>query len=942
MIDKREITPRILAEFTALLFTRVPFRDVLESRILYNEISAADVARIMINENYYSRMQSEESYRSLAHSVIDYVSEKTDWLTGWQENQKQLNVFDLLMLTLHDLLMMNQNQMECRYENIWSWRVVARYMGEELPVSARYAQWDHEQHKAVRNRYDEFSWSYVTAHNNKQLNALFRQGISDHHFHLWGSTPYFHISWVNLMNDLHGSEYQKNLRKLNSSPWSAEKTRKWRQNGDYEAEEEHFWESAQVCAAWIRLYLCERCAGIQNVKQRHADLKTLCSYKNWRALLLRRDRLQAELNAYNHLFAGTGDYALAIAQLRCSTFSMDYHLLIGERWLYYQIFRDYCKPSLQRNLTQDDYNLFFAYLLIRSQLRNQMVQSNDRIGFDNFQRIQGRKAYFLSDSKSERALARLAINEVLENKNYVRELEVRISPSIEQVKRLERYVNEPSGHVLDRFNNGKNDGSCCPHMSDDNDLRQRYYYVFHFIKGTDLSQEPNTSCDQCLKTMSVCRHDKQRRLYLDQANELVRFRERHPQLAQRILGIDAASNEIGCRPEVFGTVFRLLGSHQFAYGGYIEEKQLLPALGKTYHVGEEFPDIVNGLRAIDEVINFLDFGYGDRIGHAIVLGVDVEDWYEQRRREITVSVQDYLDDLAWLYHALSHFSIECTVSLRERIVRDFEYWFRIVYRNSIEESHIQALMSSAERWYGHTKEDHERYQKHPCHFDIMDYYRAWTLRGDDPQYYIDGYFKKPSGSSLLIPEKTAGICTDFPSSYEDRYIPEYSLLNYLYQFDAQVRKKGARKIKVDLSEEYIHAVKAVQIEMRYCIARRGIAIETNPTSNVLIGSFRKYEEHPILSFNNRGLHVGDKEEQECAQLQVSINTDDKGVFYTDLETEYAMLAWSVEQIMDENAKPRFKKTDVYAWLNNIREMGNHQTFRDKTDGYQQGCPYGRR
>lgn len=941
MIDKREITPQILAEFTALLFTKVPFRDVLESRILYNEISADDAVRLMMNESYYLRMQSEESCRSLTYSVIDYVAEKTDWLNGRQESPKKLNVFDLLMLTLRDLLVMNQNQLECRYENIWAWRIIARYMGEELPVSARYAQWDHEQHKAMRKRYDDFSWPYVIAHNNKQLNALLRQGVSDHHFHLWGSTPYFHISWVNLMNDLHGNEYQKNLRRLNPSPWSAEKTWKRKHGDDREAEEEHLWESAQVCAAWIRLYLCERCAGVPNAKERHSDLKKLCSNKDWRALLLRRNRLQAELNAYNQLMTGMRDYALSIAKLRRSTFSTDYHLLIGERWLYYQVFRDYCKPLLQRNLTSDDYNLFFAYLLIRVQLRSQMVQNNDRIGFDNFQRIQGRKAYFLSDAESERALARLAINEVLENKSHVKELEVRISPDIEQVKRLERYVNEPSWNLLDRFNNKWNNECSCPQTLNE-DLKQRYYYVFHFIKGADLSQEPNAPRNQWAKASSVFRHAKQRRLYLAQAKELIRFREKQPHLAQRILGIDAASNEIGCRPEVFGTAFRLLDSHQFAYGGYMEEKQLLPALGKTYHVGEDFPDIVNGLRAIDEVINFLSFDCGDRIGHAIVLGIDVEDWYDQRRREISVSVQDYLDDLAWLYHALGHFSIACTVSLKERIVRDFEYWFRIVYRNSIEEQHIQSFMSSAERWYGRTKEDHGRYQKHPCHFDIMDYYRAWTLRGDDPQYYIDGYFKKPLGSSLLIAEKCAGVCTNFPPCYEERYIPEYSLLNYLYQFDTQVRKKGARKIKVDISEEYIHVVKAVQIEMRYCIARRGIAIETNPTSNVLVGSFRKYGKHPILSFNNRGLHVNEKEEQECAQLQVSINTDDKGVFYTDLETEYALLSWSIEQIMDENARPRFKKTDVYAWLNNIREMGNYQTFRENTGRFHQECPYNRR
>lgn len=119
--------------------------------------------------------------------------------------------------------------------------------------------------------------------------------------------------------------------------------------------------------------------------------------------------------------------------------------------------------------------------------------------------------------------------------------------------------------------------------------------------------------------------------------------------------------------------------------------------------------------------------------------------------------------------------------------------------------------------------------------------------------------------------------------------------------------------------------------MRYHIAQKGIAIETNPTSNVLIGAFREYDKHPILSFFNRNLPVTNEEEQDCAQLQVSINTDDSGVFYTDLETEYALLAHSVEQITDENGRYRFKKNDIYSWLNAIRIMGNNQTFRITED-----------
>lgn len=930
MIDKREITPKLLAEITVLLFQKLSIRAVLEERCPYDRLSAKDVARIMCKDEHFKRTRSKDECESIAHTIIGFVAQKTAWQNGRRDiDSDKLNVFDLLRMTLQDLLLMNQNRMEVRYQEIEAWRLLVRYLGEEFPLSIQYARWDYEHQKPPRDCYDAFDWAYVTAHNNSQLNSIVRRGISEHHSHLWGSTPYFHVSWVNLMNNLQNSQYQENLRKFNPEPWSAEKERLrhrgYERSDDDLKRDEHYWEIAQARAAWIRLYLCERIHRNINAENRYFDLENIRKYDNWRILLMSRNRLQCELDSYSHLMDYTSDYALAIAQLQNPAFALDYHVLIGERWLYYQIFYDYCKPPEQRRLKFNDYNLFFVYFMIRLRIREHMVQNNDYIGFDNFQEIERRKACFLREQESERLLIRLAVNDVLQ-KPYVQELEIRISPIVDQIERIETAVHTKSGEdAVDRFRAMRSQDM---YDQEKEKLRRRYYYVFHFLKRRDQSQEPDASYERSQRTRRICRHEKQRGTYMEQAREIIRFREEQPKLARHILGIDAASRELGCRPEVFGRVYRLLGDHQCYYGGYTEERQRLPSLGKTYHVGEDFPDVVNGLRAIDEAINFLDLDCGDRLGHALVLGINVEEWYEQRHQGVFVSIQDRIDDLAWLYHALVHFSIPNVDSLKERLKRDFEYLFNIVYRNSLDADFITDLMKSARyNWYNLTGEDHERYCIHPCHFDIMGYYRSWTLRGDDPSCYIDGYFKKPRGSCASWPEEKAKVCVNYPPSYEDRYIPEYSLLNYLYQFDDRVRREGARKIKVEIAEEYIRAVKAIQMQMRYRVSQRGISIETNPTSNVLIGTFRKYEKHPILAFYNRGLPVTHGEEDECAQLQVSVNTDDSGVFYTDLETEYALLANSVERVLDQNGRVRFKKSDIYTWLDNIRRMGNDQTFR---------------
>ena len=93
----------------------------------------------------------------------------------------------------------------------------------------------------------------------------------------------------------------------------------------------------------------------------------------------------------------------------------------------------------------------------------------------------------------------------------------------------------------------------------------------------------------------------------------------------RIKGIDAASPEIWCRPEVFAQAFRFLKNHWVESGRFPFAETECSTLLATYHVGEDFLDILDGLRAIDEAILFLNLRCGDRLGHALALGVDIDE-----------------------------------------------------------------------------------------------------------------------------------------------------------------------------------------------------------------------------------------------------------------------------------------------------------------------------
>lgn len=71
-------------------------------------------------------------------------------------------------------------------------------------------------------------------------------------------------------------------------------------------------------------------------------------------------------------------------------------------------------------------------------------------------------------------------------------------------------------------------------------------------------------------------------------------------------------------------------------------------------------------------------------------------------------------------------------------------------------------------------------------------------------------------------------------------------------------------------------------------------------------------------------------------MNVSINTDDQGVFSTCLSNEYALVASSLSRVKDSNKKHVYKKEEIYQWIKNVQEMGNNQSFlRRETEDEQE-------
>ena len=128
-----------------------------------------------------------------------------------------------------------------------------------------------------------------------------------------------------------------------------------------------------------------------------------------------------------------------------------------------------------------------------------------------------------------------------------------------------------------------------------------------------------------------CRDKDLREIVKTQARAIVSLRESYSSKAKLINGIDAASSEFDARPEVFAVAFRYLKDHKLkGEFNVLKNKTNIVdnKLFATYHAGEDFFDIVDGLRTIDEAIKFLNLRQGDRIGHALALGLNANDYFK--------------------------------------------------------------------------------------------------------------------------------------------------------------------------------------------------------------------------------------------------------------------------------------------------------------------------
>ncbi len=912
-----------LRSVLSIVLSKIPSREILSGRIQYNKITKADFVKIF---GYYVKYYSNDELENMFSYICNDYEKETAYVRGREvkkeDREECFSIFDAILIFAVRVLQEEDGEPVCKYENILRWRMLSHELGEDIFSTAFFAFQDERYVNARRS----FSWRPVIRHNNSYLNRVLSQGMADNHFHLKGSAPQFPLSWISMMNCVTSKRFRSLLESYSDKRLSAIY---------YTGSDEEHLYIAYLKAALIRCFLFSKLtgnvfdmSGLGNKYSRDEEMR----WEDWRkfedetermvftllqgrdGILFCREELQSNISYFRSLkgkYKETLDYALNGDYCHAGLDNDVNSILSGERWFLYAMFQ---KVFAKDGEFRGYFNLFYTYLVIKSTIRAELVQTNSNIGFDNFAKYQDRKEDFIEDTEFERYYLKLALQGTIINQN-ISYLEARISPK-DTAEKDRNYIKKIEGI-----------------FKNESELKERFFYVFHFIKEKDE--------EDSLHSDIICRHYSKRMSLRKQAIAIARFRERYPKEAVRLRGIDACAKEIGCRPEVFAQAYRYLGNHMAPHiaplpwknmdGGNEKGAKRVTQLLLTYHIGEDYLDMVDGLRAVDEAVYFLGLGCGSRIGHALSLGVDVQEYYEIKKYKILINQQDYLDNVVWLYYRIKKFGIRGYDELLIFLEQEYNKYFRLIYGNFICDDFFYAMIKAAREYFRQENETVvEGYCNSHFSFRISAYYAAWKLRGDAPKCYINGYFQEPNDMSEW--ERYA-VNRRYPVDYRSRYNPECAYLYYLYHYCGSSKIEGSKIIEKEVSYEMVQCIKVVQDGLRKWISRLGIGIETNPSSNYLIGIFKRYDRHPIFDFYNLGLTASQEELERCPQIPVCVNTDDQGIFSTYLENEYALLALALEKAKDENGKSKYNRMMIYQWIDNVRKLGIHLSFANNEVTY---------
>lgn len=485
-------------------------------------------------------------------------------------------------------------------------------------------------------------------------------------------------------------------------------------------------------------------------------------------------------------------------------------------------------------------SLLHEYLLIYGFFSEILLHNQEQYGFEQFQNITKNEVRKNVDEFQLNKFYQLSGND----DDFLNFIEFRFSPkdNIDNQVELLNKIDTDWNRFLSNKNISSQNGS----------KKSDYRLIAHFIKCRDEHQN-NDKFDDSIK--NDIRYYELRNNLETKCDKLISTIQKFD-VKNRITAVDAAASEFDTPPEVFAPVFRKL-------------RELNVVRHFTYHAGEDFYHILDGLRAIYEAIIFLDLQHGDRIGHASASGTDIITWADiLMKKRITMPQGIYLDDLIFVHCFILEQKIESLYTKLPMVEIKIQEISRKIYNKS----------------YG-----------------LEDLTSAWKKRYLDPRY-----IKENKENKTLLGEPD--------DKYKSVDNSDFELIS-LYN-KKETYKKYKEPMEIDCFEIFdSNELSRIQKEMLVFMHKREIVIEALPTSNLRIGYHRNLKSYQLFNWYQWKI-AGNP------MPPIVLGTDDPGIFQTNIYNEYSMLYC---YLVYEKCLSR---SDVVKFIQDIHNNSRIYAFKD--------------
>lgn len=518
--------------------------------------------------------------------------------------------------------------------------------------------------------------------------------------------------------------------------------------------------------------------------------------------------------------------------------------------------------------------MLHCYLLLQNQYYRLLVQSEEQFGFDQFQKFTW--TTLREQAEGDYLNRFLAMHGKRERHSRIGYLEGRFAPKSSSADNevlmgeilkgywsyLIRQVKDDAGKGSKAIGFGAVLESLDAEIQSWSSLDRRHMrlcLVAHFIKQPWDSQG---------KSAGPYRFYSLRKDLEKRAHALIKTLDSWPRLRIWLRGIDAAANELHTPPEVFASTFRLC-----RLGGLTR---------RSYHVGEDFPHLLTGLRHMLDALELLDLKDGDRIGHGTAMGISPELWLGRMPDELIVTKGDWMLDLLSTWRLLR----------RSGMTAD-------AYRVECE------LAALASQLFG---ED----------LSCMALERAMAFRGLNLKYLQ----KIKSG---WTPELTPFDDSEHAEAIQVlNALREHPLdveMLWRWQSDADLWKRSETFIRVRSEFLTPSVYVTLQQALMQEVANRRVLIETLPSSNVRISQYVHFGEHHSLRWMRVPGFIRDGD----PPIMVSLGSDDPGIFAGDLNSEFYQLYATLRGA-------GLGDKEALTYLSPLNERGRQYRFHDPAVG----------